>query len=106
LPAGTIIIGCVGIADGGMIGTAVAVDAPGEKSCEVCAETRLPLAQSNAKHSTKQAPRSRQAANVFRISVAMQDAVLGRNQGEFKPTSAGLSPNGRHARRFSPRTLD
>jgi hypothetical protein len=85
LPAGTIIIGWVGIADGGMIGTAVAAEEPGENSCEVCAETGMPLVQNNPKHSAAKAPRNDNAVNVSRISVAMQDAVLGRNQGKFKP---------------------
>jgi hypothetical protein len=102
LPAGTIIIGWVGIADGGMIGTAVAVEAPGEKSCDVCAQTRSPLAQNNPKHSAARAPRNDNAVNVSRMCVAMQAAVLDRNQGKFKPAPAGLSPQGGHARRFSP----
>jgi hypothetical protein len=99
LPAGTIIIGWVGIADGGMIGTAVALDAPGEKSWEVCAETRLLCAQNNTKHSTEQRPRNDIAADVSGI-LAMQDSVLGPNQGEFKPNQPRLSPKQRHARRF------
>jgi nitroreductase len=106
LPAGTIIIGCVGIADGGMIGTAVALEVPGENSCEVCAETAPPLAQSNAEHSTKQAPSNRQTGDVSRIPDLMENAVLDRNQGKFKPAPAGLSLHRSHARRFSPRILD
>jgi hypothetical protein len=85
LPAGTIIIGWVGIADGGMIGTAAAPDAPGENSCDVCAETWPPLAQSNTKHSAKQALRHNQAADVARFFAAMPAAVLDSNRGEFKP---------------------
>jgi hypothetical protein len=85
LPAGTIIIGAVGIAEGGMIGTAVALDTPGENSCEVCAEIGRLVAQDNPKHSTAQAPCSNHAADVARISAAMPGAVLDLNRGEFKP---------------------
>jgi hypothetical protein len=92
LPAGTIIIGCVGIADGGMIGMAVAVDEPGENSCEVCAETGPPLAQSNAKHSTQQAPSNKQTGDVARSSDLMETAVLDRNQGKFKPAARRFVP--------------
>jgi hypothetical protein len=45
----------------------------------------MPLVQNSPKHSAAKAPRNDNAVNVSRISVAMQDAVLGRNQGKFKP---------------------
>jgi hypothetical protein len=106
LPAGTIIIGAVGIAEGGMIGTAVALDTPGENSCEVCAETRPPLAQSNTVHSAKQAPRSNHRTDVSRISAAMPDAVLNSNRGEFKPAAPVCDPKAGMLGACGPARLD
>jgi hypothetical protein len=100
LPAGTIIIGWVGIADGGMIGIAVALDVPGENSCELCAETRLLCVQNNTKHRAKQIPRIVTATDVSAILI-MQASVLGSNQGEFKPHNRVCRRNNAMLRAFS-----
>jgi hypothetical protein len=78
-----------------MIGTAVALDEPGENSCEVCALTGLLCAQSNTKHNAEQRPRTEIAADVAAILVMAgvgSRSKSGRIQAEFCRIVGDIAP--------------
>jgi hypothetical protein len=94
LPAGTIIVGCNGMAEGGMIGEAVELAVPGENNCEVCAATRLPLAQNNTKHSAAQQRRNEIITDVagararMRTRFSTQIGAISSRFGRFVSSTA------------------
>jgi hypothetical protein len=89
LPAGTIIIGGAGIADGGMIGAAVALLAPGANSCEVCAATSPAGIATSSASAAAHAAGLRATANVTGCRAPMPAPFFILNRGDFKP-AAGL----------------
>jgi hypothetical protein len=96
LPAGTISIGGVGIADGGMIGVAVALEEPGENNCEVCAPTTELCSPEQAQSNITNAAARQTPADVTRLfmtdrilSLTPMRRLFSPNRGDFKPRVCG-----------------